>query len=362
VAEPLVTIAIPMYNSAATIVETLHSCFAQTHANVEVLLVDNNCRDDSVAMASRAAAEAGREVRVIACREQGLGPARNAAGAAMRGEYVAWVDHDDLIHPDKLRWQLEALQPLGARPAIASGDVVSARLRPGERRGAFGLLTVLPSSDPLLEALQRPWGVPPIGYLSTRAAVELLAETGGFLTMVPEDREYFARARLLGVSFVHVPRVVGLYRRWSESQMTNASARLFWAPDLAAGHRGLRDLAASAGVALTGAQRSALERSWGYWRWRPSRFDRQGRLLVEGPAGERALALTAVQRAVALATRPYPVATVEMLAVATCDATPSLYPAFGRVLEGLAGLIVAGAFEALDEGEARRALGGQALG
>lgn len=356
-AEPLVTVAIAMYNSAASIVETLHSCFAQTHSNVEVVLVDNNCRDDSVAVARRAAAEAGREVRLIECREQGLGPARNAAAAVARGEYVAWLDHDDLMHPEKLRWQIEALRPFGAGPAIASGDVAIGRLRPGERQGSFGALTILPSRDVLLEALQRPWGVPPIGFLATRAAVEFLGETGGFLNLVPDDREYFARAHLLGVPFVHVPRVVGVYRQWSPAQMTNASSRLFWAPGLAEGHRGLRELAARAGVALTGAQRAALGRSWGYWRWRPARFDRQGRLVIEGPGGEAVLALTAVQRAVALVTRGAPVATVEMLAQATCRAMPSLDPAFDRVLEALAGLIEAGALEEVGEAEARRAEG-----
>ncbi len=356
-AEPLVTIGIPMYNAAATVGAALRSCFAQTHPHVEVVVVDNNSTDGSVAAAERAAAEVGRAVRVVGCARQGPGPARDAAWAAARGAFVAWLDADDLLHPDKLRWQLEALRPFGAGPAIASGDVVVARAAPGGGWWPLALMPMLPSADPALEVLQGRRGVPPVGYLLTRAAAERLNETGGFLAARAQDREYFGRAQLLNIPFVHVPRVVGLYRHGSVGQVTNSLNYLLWAPALEAAHRSWRAACDRTGVVLTGAQRAALERSWAYWRWRPARLDGRGRLVV-GAAGERALTLTltGVQRAVVLATRSYPAATVEMMAVATCEAMPSLYPAFGRVLEALNELVVAGAFEALDEAEARRAL------
>jgi glycosyl transferase family 2 len=357
VSEPLVTIGIPMYNAAATIRATLRSCFAQTHPNVEIVLVDNNSTDGSVAAAERAAAEAGREVRVVGCREQGIGPARNAGWAIARGAYVAWVDADDLIHPDKLRWQLAALRPFEGGAAVASGDVVVEVTQPAYRGPRLLFLTALPSVDPLLEVLQGLRGLPPIGYLLTRTAADRLAETGGFLNVRRQDLEYFGKAELWGVPFVHVPRVVGLYRRWSDSQDTSLVHPLLWAPDIAETHRSWREACQRAGVGLTEAQRAALERSWGYWCWRPSYFDRRGRLVVTAPEGERALELTGVQRAVVRATRGCPVGTVESLAVATCRSMPQLFPAFGRVLKALGELIEAEAFEELDEAQARSVLG-----
>ncbi|RYG05204.1 MAG: glycosyltransferase family 2 protein, partial [Chitinophagaceae bacterium] len=52
---PLVSILVPMYNSAATITETVESCVKQEYGNVEVIIVDDSSKDDSFAVAERLA-------------------------------------------------------------------------------------------------------------------------------------------------------------------------------------------------------------------------------------------------------------------------------------------------------------------
>ncbi len=350
-ADALVTIAIPAYNAADSVEACLDSCLAQTHRAFELVLVDNNSTDDTVARAQRRVEAAGRSLRVLACAEQGPGPARNVAAAAARGAYVAWVDADDRLHPDKLRAQLEALAPAGDAAAVASSDVVIERRRPGAP--PLGLFSLWPPDDELLEALCGRRGVPPVGYLLTRAAVERLAATGGFLPVRCQDREYFNRAHLLGIPFFHVERALAVYRNWSDRQVTNTLDPLLWSPALAACFASLRAAAEREGRSLSAGQQVALDRPWAYLRWRPGRFDAEGRWAFATAAGPRALELSSLQRALALAAGARPVANAEIFAARACQASPSLAPVFDRVLEAVAELVAAGAIEPIEEAEAR---------
>ncbi|MCU0681213.1 MAG: hypothetical protein MUF34_02950 [Polyangiaceae bacterium] len=173
---------------------------------------------------------------------------------------MAWVDADDRLHPDKLRAQLEALAPAGDAAAVASSDVVIERHRPGAP--PLGLFSLWPAGDELLEALCGQRGVPPVGYLLTRAAVERLAATGGFLPVRCQDREYFNRAHLLGIPFYHVERALAVYRNWSDRQVTNTLDPLLWSPAFAACFASLRAVAEREGRPLSARQRITLERPW----------------------------------------------------------------------------------------------------
>lgn len=101
-AEPLVSVIIPAYNAAAHIVETVESALAQSHRATEVIVVDDGSRDDTVA---RLAPYVGR-IRLLEQENRGGGAARDAGVAIASGDYVAFLDHDDLWQPEKLAVQL----------------------------------------------------------------------------------------------------------------------------------------------------------------------------------------------------------------------------------------------------------------
>lgn len=93
---------ITTYDTGRYLPETLESVFAQTYPSFEVIVVDDGSSDDSVARARAF----GDRVCVIERPHQGLGPARNAGIAASTGEYLAFLDSDDLWEPEALRVQV----------------------------------------------------------------------------------------------------------------------------------------------------------------------------------------------------------------------------------------------------------------
>ncbi|MCB1337954.1 MAG: glycosyltransferase family 2 protein [Maritimibacter sp.] len=107
---PLFSIITPVFNASATLDETLASVRAQTRTDWEHLLIDDASSDNSRALLEAAAARDPR-LRVIALsRRSGAARARNAGIRAARGRYIAFLDADDLWHPDKLARQKTVLE------------------------------------------------------------------------------------------------------------------------------------------------------------------------------------------------------------------------------------------------------------
>src|SRR5690606_13753394 len=98
---PLVSIVIPAYNSAPFLAVTLDSVFAQTYPNIEVVVVDDGSKDDSAR-----GVEPYRE-RLVYHRQdnQGLAGARNVGFELAKGEFIAWMDSDDLCAPERIAVQ-----------------------------------------------------------------------------------------------------------------------------------------------------------------------------------------------------------------------------------------------------------------
>src|SRR6266481_6851179 len=106
VAEPSVSVIVPVYNGAATIDRALKSVFDQTFTDFEIVICDDGSTDDTPAVL----AGFGDRIRVIRQSNRGFPAARNAAIAASRGELIALIDHDDEWLPRKLELNVAALQ------------------------------------------------------------------------------------------------------------------------------------------------------------------------------------------------------------------------------------------------------------
>lgn len=104
--ETLVSVAIPAYNAQATIAQTLDSLLAQTHRNLDIVVVDDGSTDGTWEVLQRY----GDRVRAIRQANAGIGAARNASVQAARGEFIALLDADDLCMPQRMAIQLHYLQ------------------------------------------------------------------------------------------------------------------------------------------------------------------------------------------------------------------------------------------------------------
>ncbi len=107
---PLISVITPLYNAADTIAETIHSIQAQTYSHWELIIVDDASSDTSTEIVFAMAAKETR-IRFFQSEEnKGSGYCRNLAIQHAKGDLIAFLDADDLWHPEKLDRQLKFMQ------------------------------------------------------------------------------------------------------------------------------------------------------------------------------------------------------------------------------------------------------------
>lgn len=104
--QPLVSVIIPLYNSEEYIAETIKSALNQTYKHIEVIVVDDGSTDNSLAVAKQYESE---KVRVYHQENSGAPVARNYGFRLSKGQYIQYLDSDDLLTPHKIEKQVEAL-------------------------------------------------------------------------------------------------------------------------------------------------------------------------------------------------------------------------------------------------------------
>ncbi len=115
---PLVSIVIPVYNGANYLREAIDSALNQTYPNCEVIVVNDGSTDEGET--ERAALSYGDKIRYFAKENGKVSTALNLGIKEMRGEFFAWLSHDDVFAPDKIEKQVKVLQETGASIVAAS--------------------------------------------------------------------------------------------------------------------------------------------------------------------------------------------------------------------------------------------------
>ena len=201
---PLVTVIIPAYNASAFLGDAVASVLGQTHPDVEVIVVDDGSTDDTVALLAQWQA---RDLRVRAVRghNRGVAAARNAGLDLACGQYVAFLDADDVIHPEKLERQIAYLE---AHPQIdlvySDYRTADAELRP-LRDEVIGVKRM-----PLREAYIYTNVFPIMAPLLRRTLVERVGAFDEGLRAC-EDWEYWVRCERAG-TFGYLPGHYATYR------------------------------------------------------------------------------------------------------------------------------------------------------
>jgi glycosyltransferase involved in cell wall biosynthesis len=104
---PLVSVVVPAYNSEDTVLETIHSIRRQTFPDFEIIVIDDGSTDNTLA---RLRTVRDSRLRVLSYPNGGLAVARNRGIEKSLGEFISFIDADDLWTPDKLELQLQALR------------------------------------------------------------------------------------------------------------------------------------------------------------------------------------------------------------------------------------------------------------
>ncbi|MGE0734641.1 MAG: glycosyltransferase family 2 protein [Alphaproteobacteria bacterium] len=181
---PLVSVVVPVFNGAQFLRAALDSVFAQDYPHIDVVAVDDGSTD---ATAEILAAEP--RLRAVRQPNRGVAAARNAGIDAARGDFVAFVDSDDLWRPNKLRRQLELF---AARPGIGYCFTLMRNFR----ESGIESLAALPSG--LFDR-----DLPGMCPSTTMFARDVLKQAGRFDETMRrgEDLDYFSRLIDLGVEF-----------------------------------------------------------------------------------------------------------------------------------------------------------------
>jgi glycosyltransferase involved in cell wall biosynthesis len=107
--KPLVSTIIPVFNRAPLLIEAIESVLSQTYRDVEVIVVDDGSTDETAAVCDRLAAD-NPQVRLVRQAHTGLaGLAREAGRRVAKGEFIQYLDSDDLLTPRKFEIMVEAL-------------------------------------------------------------------------------------------------------------------------------------------------------------------------------------------------------------------------------------------------------------
>lgn len=193
---PLVSILVPAYNAAPWIADTLRSALAQTWTNTELIVIDDGSSDDTLARANAfVSSRPDANIRVVSQPNRGASAARNHALLLARGEYIQFLDADDLLASDKIERQLARLILSGPR-FLASGSWARFKNDP-----ASAVFTPHPNSRDLtgVEFLQLNFEeiamMHPAAWLAPRTLLDAVGPWDETLSL-NDDGEYFARVAL----------------------------------------------------------------------------------------------------------------------------------------------------------------------
>jgi glycosyltransferase involved in cell wall biosynthesis len=191
--KPLVSILIPAYNAEQWLSDTFKSALAQTWEHKEIIVVDDGSKDGTLALARSFESEI---VRVFSQQNQGAAAARNKAYSLSRGEYIQWLDADDLLAPEKIARQMQAALDSGNRRMLISGEWATFMHRPAHAKFIpTGLWSDLSKAEWLMRKLEQNAYMQTASWLMSR---ELCEAAGPWDTRLlgDDDGEYFCRVLL----------------------------------------------------------------------------------------------------------------------------------------------------------------------
>jgi glycosyltransferase involved in cell wall biosynthesis len=207
--KPLVSILITAYNAEDTIAYTLESAVAQTWPRKEIIVVDDGSTDSTAEVAG-----GFKEVRVVSTENYGLSGAQNNAFPLSQGDYIQYLDADDLLAPDKIERQLAALREFDSKRVLLSSPWAPFYHR--TRHARFVRNSLWQDLSPV-EWLLRKMGENIHMQNATWLVSRELAEAAGpwdTRLHLDQDGEYFCRVLLASEGTRFVPGT-GIYYRQS---------------------------------------------------------------------------------------------------------------------------------------------------
>lgn len=222
-----VSVIIPCFNAEKYIIQTINSVLKQTHKNIEIIVVDDHSTDNSFSKALIFSRKYPHIIKVIKNSGNGACAARNLGFQFSQGDYIQYLDADDLISPEKLKKQVEILENNATKIAVCNtfhfynsiNDAYNTDLD-------FIFSTYKPE-----EFLMNLWGangkthyVAVHSYLTPRLLIEKAGAWNEKLYK-DQDGEFFARVILESDGILYVPEIKSYYRKHNSSLNTSSQKK-----------------------------------------------------------------------------------------------------------------------------------------
>ena len=224
---PLISLIVCCYNRAHLLPQTMESAFAQTYRPIEIIVLDDGSEDETAQLM----AGYGERINYHRQPNKGIAAARSRACSLAKGDYIAFLDDDDLIPEERINLLFSALQK-NPQAVFAVGDLVII----DDEGKSTGKRWLPENSLGMKESIQFPKGdeavlwphVPAVPHttLFRRDDGEKIGWFDQQYKFAAEDKDFFARLGSLG-PVVYIPEIVSFYRR-GHSSLTNNSMRTFY--------------------------------------------------------------------------------------------------------------------------------------
>ena len=203
--QPLISVIIPAYNTADTIVESIDSVLAQTYKHYEIIVVDDESPDNVASVVTK---RYGTKVTLLRQKNTGLAGARNTGINQAKGEYVAFLDSDDVWLPAKL--ELQAKQ-IAEHP---DGDIFYTNCffwKDGKKTGQWTDIHGQKDGQIASQLIERTVMLPVLTVVAKTATVRERGLFDEALRQV-EDYDMWLRVATHGGRFYGLPEPLALYR------------------------------------------------------------------------------------------------------------------------------------------------------
>ena len=214
--QKLVSVIIPCFNAEKWIAETIESCLKQTYPHIEIIVIDDSSTDNSLEIIK---SYGDKIIWKRLNKNKGGSYARNRGFALSKGEYIQFLDADDLILPEKIERQVKFLEATKADAVYgdwryqghqANGVILLDEIqKPGKQKD-------------ILLALIENWWTAVASLFYRRSAVE---KSGGWdeNLSAAQDRDFFISVVMSGAKVVYQPGCYSLYRRYGNVTVSTAS-------------------------------------------------------------------------------------------------------------------------------------------
>lgn len=219
---PRVSVVIPTYKSAAWVEETLESVIRQTYPAelLEIVVVDDASPDDSVRVASKFLERQAVKSRVVAREKNaGAGANRNAGWQLAEGDWIQFLDADDLLAPHKIALQMQRVSDAPDDVAVVYSSWQYYMEQDGKWQASGPLNAPFVDDSPIVRILEHPT----FGYVGpTLMRRSYVAKVQGFIEKpnLGEDLDLMLRIAMAGGKYREA-RSEGkpglLYRQWPDS-------------------------------------------------------------------------------------------------------------------------------------------------